>query len=44
MARADLERAGLRDVRNPGSGWSAQAVRASVQRSPEGRVSFGGKS
>lgn len=43
MARADLERAGLTVVRNPGSGWSAQAVRASVRR-PEGRVSFGGKS
>lgn len=44
MARADLERAELRVVRNPGSGWSAQAVRVSVWRSQEGWVSFWGKS
>lgn len=40
----NLERAEPRDVRNPESGWSAQAVRASVWGSQEGRVSFGGKS
>lgn len=41
MACADLEGAEPRDVRNPGSGWSAQAVRASVWRSQEGRCLLG---